>query len=232
MRPAHRATPNTHLLTSVLIGAALLLTGCSLKLPYFDDAADDQHRYTSTPWLPQTVTIVDTRTGEEVWTRDVPVGRCLILHFAGKGTPEKPYDGSTMHYVLKNVRGLGTEEKGRVTVPTLEVRRVDVSYRDTPEDPPGTQPQDDPPQFLTPPPPPSESDSTPEPMTEPQPVTEPEPEPAAEPEATEPEPIETEPTEEAPIEPQPADPEPTPEPEPEPQADPIDTLPPPPPPLG
>ena len=41
----------------------------------------DRVTYVSTSWSPKTVTLIDTRTGESMWSVDIPVGQQLVIDF-------------------------------------------------------------------------------------------------------------------------------------------------------
>lgn len=114
-----------------VVAGSLSLGGCGL--PFVDDRGDDNFRYDSTPFLPATVTLVDTRTEEEVWTFDVPVGNCVILHFSGNGSADDPYGDAEMEWVVKGTARYDGEARGSLQVPTRGARRIDVTYRDSVE---------------------------------------------------------------------------------------------------
>lgn len=64
-----------------LVGFVALLTlaGCSTKFPY--GTSWDRHNFVSTAHMPLTLTLVDTITGDTVWTLDVPVGKQAVVDF-------------------------------------------------------------------------------------------------------------------------------------------------------
>jgi hypothetical protein len=62
--------------------AAGILGGAALGGCYSEGGAGmslDEHTYYSTSWQPKTVYLKDTRTGEVLWTVDVPVGKQLTV---------------------------------------------------------------------------------------------------------------------------------------------------------
>lgn len=109
-----------------IVPLAATLGGCA----WIDDTSDDNYLYKSTPHLPVTVTLVDTRTDEEVWSQDVPVGSNLKLAFKHNGSADDPYGDSEMVWQWKGRARQAGETSGRVPVPTRDVRRIDVNYRD------------------------------------------------------------------------------------------------------
>lgn len=110
----------------LLAPLTLLAGGCA----WIDDTSDDNYLYKSTPHLPVTVTLVDTRTDEEVWSQDVPVGSALKLAFRRNGTHDDPYGVSVMTWRWTGKAEQAGERSGRLTVPTRDVRRIDLHYRD------------------------------------------------------------------------------------------------------
>ncbi len=95
--------------------------------------------YVSTEWRPYTVSVVDTATGETVWSVDVPVGKQLAIGFR-KGSGPNSFRPDMLDWGIEEAgRWFGTRGN-QVPVPGPEARRVDVSLRATPEKPiPGPQ---------------------------------------------------------------------------------------------
>ena len=64
-----------------LIGIVTLMTlaGCSTKFPY--GTSWDRHNFVSTAHMPLTLTLVDTVTGDTVWSLDIPVGKQAVVDF-------------------------------------------------------------------------------------------------------------------------------------------------------
>ncbi len=90
--------------------------------------------YVSTEWRPYTVSVVDTATGETVWSVDVPVGKQLAVGFR-KGSGPNSFRPDMMDWGLEEAgRWFGTRGN-QVPVPGPDARRVDVSLRAAPEKP-------------------------------------------------------------------------------------------------
>src|SRR5262245_40626309 len=66
-----------------LLGAA----GCANK-PGGPGYSDDTFTYYSLPHEPVTLSLMDTRTGQTVWTHEVPVGRELTVSFLEGTAPD------------------------------------------------------------------------------------------------------------------------------------------------
>ena len=107
---------------SLLVG----LTGCGIG------NSDDRFTYESTAYSPKTITVIDIRTDETVWSYEVPVGSELRVNFSrdrilyGDNKPT-----ATMTYVE-----YPSGERGEIDVPAQADRRIDMDLRDGPEEVP------------------------------------------------------------------------------------------------
>jgi hypothetical protein len=126
-----------------LVAAALALGGCALAGPghayraYHDEGgtgmSQDTFVYVSRPHEPKTVTLIDTRSGEAIWTYDVPVGSKLVIDFEAdesEGIPERP---DLMRWELMNDTELMGRLDNAIPVPAATARRLDVTLRPSPE---------------------------------------------------------------------------------------------------
>ncbi len=118
-----------------LAAAGVGLTGCWTEggLAYSQDA----YTYVSTEWLPQTVTLVDTRTGQAVWSQEVPVGKKLVMRFTSgedlsNKSPDPLYSDKLEWDLWPATKDFGSPSKS-AWVPKVLCRRVDVKYRPVPE---------------------------------------------------------------------------------------------------
>ncbi|MGP1271818.1 MAG: hypothetical protein ACTS22_00645 [Phycisphaerales bacterium] len=125
-------TARTALLTLALAGATAL-TGCYSigGVP----ASRDRYFYESTPHLPATVSVLDTRTGEVVWSIDVPVGRKLGLQFFDDRRPDGATEArpSMMRWRVgaldESIGSLDNE----IAVPNATARKLHYEVREGPE---------------------------------------------------------------------------------------------------
>lgn len=120
-------------LATVMIVGAMLLGGC-----YYEGGpgfSDDRFVYVSRPWQPITVTLRDTRTGQDFWSCDVPVGRKLILYFQDTEGAANDYTPANMVWgLVEETYELGSPDlENNLPVPPWNARRLDVSYRPVPE---------------------------------------------------------------------------------------------------
>jgi hypothetical protein len=115
---------------AALAGLAVL-SGC-----YFNGGPQwsaDQGSYISTTNLPQTVSVMDLRTGQEVWSYDIPVDRKLVIDFSkGVGDPTIGMPDKMNWEEWPIDRSFGQPSQV-VLVPPASARRVDVKIRSVPE---------------------------------------------------------------------------------------------------
>ena len=117
-------TPVARALLAASLGiAAASLGGCS---------SAELYTYSSDAHSPKSVTIIDTATGEKVWTCDIPVGQKLDMRFANRprATEEKGFDE-----LAWSLSGVDSKSKGRkniVQVPPVSRRRLEMTLRPAP----------------------------------------------------------------------------------------------------
>lgn len=107
--------------------------GCSLYRPGGSGWSDDAFTYFSKPYTPATVTLVDTRTGENLWSYEVPVGRQLTLRFY---KIQKTKDEAMPDLMRWDDYPQGKEQailRNTMQVPPASGRRLELTYRKTPE---------------------------------------------------------------------------------------------------
>ncbi len=121
-----------------VLAVGLTAGGCGLAYrPYFDPggsgAAIDEYTYVSTAHAPQTVTVVDTRTGESVFTVDVPVGEQLVINFDADRNPDHETMPDEMRWRIMPAGNRYGKLRNRMPMPPASARRVDVTLRTVPE---------------------------------------------------------------------------------------------------
>ena len=108
---------------------AALLAGCYTEAGF--GVSRDVYTYVSRAHDPVTITIVDTRTGEEVWAREIPVNRKLVIRFLdGKGEENQQYPDLMLWEEMDPGRK-GGHLPNKVAVPST--RRIDYTLRRRPE---------------------------------------------------------------------------------------------------
>ena len=120
---------------ATLLGASILATSLlgACHMQGGSLYSDDKHTYVSTSWRPWTVSLVDTRTGEAVWSMDVPVGRQLVVQFR-EGSGPNEFKPDMMDWMLMEP-GRGGALRNQIPVPPASARRLEPVLRPTPEDP-------------------------------------------------------------------------------------------------
>ncbi|HMN41443.1 MAG TPA: hypothetical protein PKE29_11405 [Phycisphaerales bacterium] len=94
----------------------------------------DQHVYVSRPWQPWTVTLRDTRTGQEFWSMDVPVGKRLAISFSTDTGTEDKYTPDKMNWALVDEeKDMGFRLTNSLPVPPANSRRLEPTLRTAPE---------------------------------------------------------------------------------------------------
>ena len=113
-----------------LVGAGLGLGGCYMEGgPRF---SADRFTYESRPWSPKTVSVVDTRTEETVWSVDVPVGQQLVISFdRGRGPNENKPD--LMAWAVMEAGRVSGRLVNQMAAPPADARRVEMELRPVPE---------------------------------------------------------------------------------------------------
>lgn len=113
-----------------LAGMIMLGSGCVSEggRPW----SDDTFTYVSTAWFPKTVSLLDTRTGETLWSVDVPVGQQLTASFR-KGSGPNPFKPDMMDWTISEAGRGGSWMRNRIPVPDRHARRLEMTLRPAPE---------------------------------------------------------------------------------------------------
>ncbi len=131
--------PNWPRVVMMLVGAAALasMSGC---WPGYREGGNqmsiDREVFISRTWEPKTIYVVDTRTGERVFTSELPVGRQLVVQFVEDKFPENGFNTAEMRFEeMKAGKSWGRLEHS-VPVPPAMSRRLEWEMRPVPENPP------------------------------------------------------------------------------------------------
>jgi hypothetical protein len=73
-------------LLALAAAAASFAGGCNTYTDLGFVMSRDMHPFVSSAFLPKTLTLVDTLTGETVWSLDVPMGKLAVLQFKHQST--------------------------------------------------------------------------------------------------------------------------------------------------
>lgn len=94
--------------------------------------SDDRYTYWSEPWAPKTISLIDTRTDETIWSVDVPVGKQLVVRFReGKGEGEHMPD--LMQWGLMERGAMFGGLDNQMPAPDRFTRKLEMSLRPRPE---------------------------------------------------------------------------------------------------
>jgi len=120
----------TLVLSATFLGVSLL-SGCYSEggLPW----SEDQHVFVSRPYQPWTVSLKDTRTGEEFWSVEVPVGKQLVVHFVSGAGAKGSYAGDQMEWGLFKEGEIYGTLGNTIPVPPPNARRLETTLRPVPE---------------------------------------------------------------------------------------------------
>ncbi len=128
--PSQRTAIRTLALASA---AATLLAASGCYFPGGPGYSADSHTLESFPHQPQTFTLIDTRTGEAVFSNEIPVGMQLVVEFyTNRGVKDSALPDMMRSEVMEIGKITGGLEH-KMDVPPKWGRRIDVTLRETPE---------------------------------------------------------------------------------------------------
>lgn len=108
--------------------ALLTLAGCQYYHPAGSGYTDDTHTYYSTSHEPKTVSLVDTRTRQTLWTVEIPINTQLTVRF-DRGLDETEYLPDTMRWDLLKLGTTGGALSNRIKVPGHRDRVLKLEVR-------------------------------------------------------------------------------------------------------
>ncbi len=128
---------NARRVLTVSVGAALMLAtsflgACAFK-PGGSGSSNDTFTYQSFAHAPQTISVVDTRTGQPVWTGEVPVGQQLVVRFVDRTGESESENNALMRWAYMPINSQQVSLPNTVTVPPASARRIDMELREGPE---------------------------------------------------------------------------------------------------
>lgn len=113
-----------------LAACSLLLTGCWTEGGR--GYSNDSYTYISREWEPKTISVIDTRTGQAVWSYEIPVGHQLMMEFY-RGRSKDPLLPDHLAWADREAGTIFGALTNTVAVPSASVRRVDMKLRPVPE---------------------------------------------------------------------------------------------------
>jgi len=103
---------------------------------YGHGASNERFTYWSEPWAPKTISLIDTRTDQTLWSVDVPVGKQLIVRFR-KGKGEGEHMPDLMQWgLMDRGRLVGFKPMvfdNEIPAPDRFARKLEMTLRPRPE---------------------------------------------------------------------------------------------------
>lgn len=113
----------------LLAASTATLPGCASYSPGGDGVSRDAFTFASTSHDPKTVQLKDTRTGEVLWTYEIPVDRELVVRFyPGRNSTNLEMPDEMRWEEWEKDRRHGSLEN-KMPVPHYDYRRLDVTIR-------------------------------------------------------------------------------------------------------
>lgn len=123
-------------LTCSAVLALSLSAGCFGHRPGGNMSSNDFFTYESTPHMPLSVSLVDTRDGSVFWAVDVPVGQKLALGFHEERSRQADIDTpDLMRWEIYSASLRTSSLRNAMAVPPAEARRLEMVVREGPEYP-------------------------------------------------------------------------------------------------
>ena len=103
-----------------------------------DHVSNDKFVYISDSNSPKTISLIDTRTSQPVWTGDIPVGQQMVVKVRqGRLAAQGDSMPDTMLWGLTRAHGYTAHNLNSIPCPPAGARRLEMSLRPTPEMPTG-----------------------------------------------------------------------------------------------
>jgi hypothetical protein len=101
-----------------------------------DHVSNDKFVYVSDSYSPKTISLIDTRTKQPIWTGDIPVGQQMVVKFRrGRLAAQGESMPDTMLWGLTRAHGYTVHNLNSIPCPPAAARRIEFSLRPTPEFP-------------------------------------------------------------------------------------------------
>ncbi len=118
---------------ALALAAGTCLMGCTAGYhPHGQGRSNDTFTYISTSHEPKTMTLVDTRTSEKLWTCEIPVGQQLVVRFMDDERAESRGWDTMKWRLMPAGTAWGTLDNA-MSVPPYTARRMDMTLRKGPE---------------------------------------------------------------------------------------------------
>ncbi len=128
------------LVLATLTSGLSIVPACGVAYrPYYDPGGSgvsiDEFTYWSEPHMPQTVELLDLRTGETLFAVDIPPRQQLVVKFVDNHSEKDAWMPDLMKWELMPRGTKRGKLDNSMPVPPSFSRRLDVAIRETPEQP-------------------------------------------------------------------------------------------------
>ena len=134
------STPLLRIPALALSATLLAAGGCTIYRPGGSMYSTDTFTYPSTTWEPLTLSLQDRRTGETIWTAEVPVGQEVVVRFFREKYPDNPTLPDAMRWDFKKLGKWYGMLNNVIAVPPADSRLLVTTFRPSPEYPPPAEP--------------------------------------------------------------------------------------------
>lgn len=135
--PAHarRARVDGAAFRAVIILAAWAATAAGCYTEGGSHISLDRQVWVSRAFSPITASVIDARTGEAIWSVDVPVGQKVVFDFRGPNSnpANDPVYPDIMDWNVMPEHSQTTPLSRSVPVPSRDARRIEMTLRKAPE---------------------------------------------------------------------------------------------------
>ncbi len=108
---------------------AAILAGCHRPHGAFMAYTGASQTYWSSEMLPKTVLLVDVRTGDVIFSMDIPPGKQLSMDFVEGAGDDPVFSPDLMRYEVFDLGTTTGKLRSAMSVPNASSRRVDIEIR-------------------------------------------------------------------------------------------------------
>ena len=117
---------------AAVVGMVLCAAGCGYK-PGGNMHSDDEFTYYSEPHEPKSFSLIDTSTGQTIWSYELPVGRQLTIKFDDDYAPDNALTPCRFHWGEFKIGTSWDKLENSMLVPGRTSRRFSWFIRSEPE---------------------------------------------------------------------------------------------------
>ncbi|MBC8203171.1 MAG: hypothetical protein H8E91_05020 [Planctomycetes bacterium] len=120
----------------IAVLSTVTVSGCKMYSPggnVFFNGPDSAATWESTEEFPKTITLIDTRSGENIFVMEIPVGKQLVIDFETDGGNDLVESPDLMRWEVFDVGTGWGALNNAMTVPNRWSRRLDIAIRPSSE---------------------------------------------------------------------------------------------------